>query len=247
MKMRDAVKRWTDDPVVTPRMVTVAVVTVVALAFIVPLALVAVPYIEFFNDMAVQYKVKAQMAWKVVSGRGVPADFPPADGSLPQGVYPYPFPLKRVADPEASKKLEAELALTAQQALLAQGPGIAPPYRRPKPTMAGVLHGQKLFDTYCIVCHGKYAMGDGTVPQRGFPAPPSLLDRKERDFTDGRIFHVITTGQNNVMPSYAGALTPEDRWAVVSYVRALQAAFTAPPPVPPSVLPAAPPPIEVAP
>ena len=96
--------------------------------------------------------------------------------------------------------------------------------------MAGVERGQKLFNTYCIVCHGKYAMGDGTVPQRGFPAPPSLLDRKARDFVDGRIFHVITTGQNNVMPSYAGAIFPEDRWAVVSYVRALQAAFPPPPP-----------------
>ena len=232
MKMWDAVRRWIDAPVVTPRMVKIVVVAVVALAFVVPLALVAVPYMEFFNDMAVQYKVKAQMAWKVVDGQAIPADFPPVDGTLPQGVYPYPFPVRRVADPEASKKLETENAVTAQVALEAQGPDIAPPYRRPKPTMAGVQRGQKLFNTVCIVCHGKYALGDGTVPQRGFPAPPSLLDRKERDFTDGRIFHVITTGQNNVMPPYAGVLTPEDRWAVVSYVRALQAAFPAPPAVP---------------
>lgn len=250
MKTWDAIRSWIDHPVVTPGMIKIVVVSVGALAIVVPLALVAVPYIEFFNDMAVQYKVKAQMAWKVVGGIASPADFPPVDGTLPQGVHPYPFPVRRVADPEASKRLEAENAVAAEQALEAQGPGIAPPYRRPKPTLADVQRGQKMFNTHCIVCHGKYGLGDGLVPQRGFPAPPSLLDRKQRGFTDGRIFHVITTGQNNVMPSYAGALTPQDRWAVVIYVRALQAAFPAPPPEPPAppAEPAANPPVkEVAP
>ena len=34
-------------------------------------------------------------------------------------------------------------------------------------------------------------------------------------------FHVITVGQN-LMPAYASQILPEDRWAVIDYVRALE-------------------------
>jgi len=40
---------------------------------------------------------------------------------------------------------------------------------------------------------------------------------------DGEIFNTITNGKNTMM-SYADKLSPEDRWAVVTYVRALQRA-----------------------
>jgi mono/diheme cytochrome c family protein len=40
---------------------------------------------------------------------------------------------------------------------------------------------------------------------------------------DGEIFNTITVGKNTMMP-YADKLVPEDRWAVVAYVRALQRA-----------------------
>lgn len=86
--------------------------------------------------------------------------------------------------------------------------------------------GQKLFNVYCIVCHGKYGEGDGVVaslqgwPRPLYPRPPSLQSDKVRDYKDGQIFHVITMGQN-LMPSYAEKLNPEERWAVVHYIRAL--------------------------
>jgi mono/diheme cytochrome c family protein len=53
--------------------------------------------------------------------------------------------------------------------------------------------------------------------------PPSLLSEKVRAWPDSRIFHIITRGQN-LMPSYASQILPEDRWAAVHYVRALQRA-----------------------
>ena len=81
------------------------------------------------------------------------------------------------------------------------------------------------FNTFCIVCHGPRAEGNGSIVGPGlFPAPPSLHSEAARGFKDGRIFHVITRGQNK-MPSYAGDLTPEERWSVVHYVRALQKAL----------------------
>jgi mono/diheme cytochrome c family protein len=88
-----------------------------------------------------------------------------------------------------------------------------------------IQNGQKLFNVYCIVCHGQYGEGDGTVVATKwdrplYPRPPSLQSEKIRDYKDGQIFHVITMGQN-LMPSYAEKLNEEERWSVIHYVRAL--------------------------
>jgi len=81
--------------------------------------------------------------------------------------------------------------------------------------------GEVVFRNYCQVCHGPAGKGDGTVAQRGFPTPPSLLAPKARGLTDGQIFHIITFGQNN-MPSYASPVDVDDRWRAVLFVRSLQ-------------------------
>jgi mono/diheme cytochrome c family protein len=47
-----------------------------------------------------------------------------------------------------------------------------------------------------------------------------------RNWPDGSIYHVITEGQN-IMPSYAGQVRKDDRWAIVHYIRALQRAHFA--------------------
>ena len=83
--------------------------------------------------------------------------------------------------------------------------------------------GQKTFNTFCSPCHGNYAKGDSRL--RGlFPNPPTLHSKKVREWPDGRIYHVITFGQN-VMPSYAKQVSRDERWAVINYIRSLQRAF----------------------
>jgi mono/diheme cytochrome c family protein len=76
--------------------------------------------------------------------------------------------------------------------------------------------------TYCVVCHGPKGDGQGYIVPK-FPMPPSLYSPKVTNWPDGRIYHVITHGQN-LMPSYASQILPEDRWAVIHYVRALERA-----------------------
>jgi mono/diheme cytochrome c family protein len=90
--------------------------------------------------------------------------------------------------------------------------------------------GAAVFAIYCETCHGPAGKGDGVVAQRGFPAPPSLLAPRALALPDGRIFHIITYGQNN-MPSYASQIDRDDRWKAVLYVRSLQfgSAAAAPP------------------
>jgi mono/diheme cytochrome c family protein len=86
--------------------------------------------------------------------------------------------------------------------------------------------GRKHYTTFCQPCHGPRAAARMTLTKR-YPAPPSLHSKKVRDDCDGRIYHVITVGQN-AMPSYASQISRADRWAIINYVRVLQRSQNAP-------------------
>lgn len=85
-----------------------------------------------------------------------------------------------------------------------------------------VDRGQDRFNIYCIVCHGPLGNGDGMVVRRGFSKPPTYHDDRLRNAPVGHFFDVISNGWGK-MNSYADKLTVADRWAVVAYIRALQA------------------------
>lgn len=88
-------------------------------------------------------------------------------------------------------------------------------------TVAGVQRGQERFNIFCSPCHGRLGNGDGMVVRRGFRQPPSFHSDRLREAPVGHFFDVMTNGFG-AMPNYADKLTPEDRWAVAAYIRALQ-------------------------
>lgn len=88
-------------------------------------------------------------------------------------------------------------------------------------TRSMLQQGQNQFNIFCAPCHGNAGYGDGTIVQRGFRQPPSLHDQRLRDVEDGYIYDVIGNGFGT-MYGYGSRIRPEDRWAVVAYVRALQ-------------------------
>jgi mono/diheme cytochrome c family protein len=94
----------------------------------------------------------------------------------------------------------------------------------PPLTRALVERGRDRFDRYCATCHGFAADGSSQVAENMVVRPPpSLVAPPVPNMTDLRIFNVITDGYG-LMPAYADALVPADRWAIVHYVRALQRA-----------------------
>lgn len=97
----------------------------------------------------------------------------------------------------------------------------------PRITAALLQRGQERFDIYCLPCHSPLGDGDGPVARRGFPHPPSFHEQRLRDAPDRHFFDVITHG-HGVMYSYADRVTPQDRWAIVAYIRALQLSQAAP-------------------
>ena len=130
---------------------------------------------------------------------GVTLQVPPA-GTIPRGS----LPLHYGTTPEEAQRAGQEL-------------------RNPFSTeeVEAVTRGELVYTTYCQICHGASGIGDGTVAQRGFPTPASLLAPNARQITDGRIFHIITYGQGN-MPSHGSQIGAEDRWRVALWVRQLQ-------------------------
>jgi mono/diheme cytochrome c family protein len=84
-----------------------------------------------------------------------------------------------------------------------------------------IEHGEKIFATFCVPCHGTGGLGDGVITKKGFPPPPSLMADKALQLKDGHMFHIVTYGQNN-MPPLAGQVQRNDRWRVILYLRSLQ-------------------------
>jgi mono/diheme cytochrome c family protein len=88
-----------------------------------------------------------------------------------------------------------------------------------------LLRGQERFRIYCSVCHGRLGDGGGMIVQRGLTPPPSFHIDRLRQVSDGHIYNVISNGYGQMF-SYNDRVGPEDRWMIVAYIRALQAATT---------------------
>jgi mono/diheme cytochrome c family protein len=74
---------------------------------------------------------------------------------------------------------------------------------------------------YCVVCHDPLGTGYGKIVERGYTRPPSYHIPRLREAPVGRLFAVVSEGYGS-MPSYAGQIPIEDRWAIIAYLRALQ-------------------------
>ena len=80
--------------------------------------------------------------------------------------------------------------------------------------------GKKMYTIYCISCHGKKGDGNGYLSQADkFAGIPNY---KDRDITEGSIYHVLIHGKN-LMGSHSSQLTYKERWQVVQYVEVLRA------------------------
>ena len=84
-----------------------------------------------------------------------------------------------------------------------------------------LTRGRERFAIYCINCHGMLGDGDSMIVSRGLKRPPSYHIDRLRQAPPGYVFGVITNGFG-VMYDLADRIKPEDRWAIVAYVRALQ-------------------------
>lgn len=94
----------------------------------------------------------------------------------------------------------------------------------PPVTRALLEHGRGSFETICATCHGVAGDGKSVVATKmSLRPPPSLHEDRFRALSRDQLFTIASDGYG-LMPGYAGVLSREDRWAVASYVQALQLA-----------------------
>ena len=156
----------------------------------------AKPNYQFFPNMyeAVSYETYSEH--DVFKG-GVEAQ-EPAKGSIKRGFVPYEIP----NTPEGYALAKATLKSPLDSTAINQD------------------KAKELYTVYCAICHGDKGDGKGNlVVKEKFLGVPSY---KDREITDGSIFHVVTYGLNS-MGSHANQLTQEERWVVADYVLKLKA------------------------
>ena len=156
----------------------------------------AKPNYQFFPNMheAVSYETYSEH--NVFKG-GVEAQVP-AKGSIKRGFVPYEIP----NTPEGYALAKATLKSPLDSLSINQD------------------KAKELYTVYCAICHGDAGDGKGNlVVKEKFLGVPSY---KDREITDGSIFHVITYGLNS-MGSHANQLSQEERWVVADYVLKLKA------------------------
>jgi mono/diheme cytochrome c family protein len=91
--------------------------------------------------------------------------------------------------------------------------------------------GRERYTIYCAVCHGQAGDGGGIVTQYSL-ITADLHQHRLVQAQDGYLFDVISNGFNATtnavgiayrrMPAYKSKISTKDRWAIVSYIRALQ-------------------------
>ncbi len=86
---------------------------------------------------------------------------------------------------------------------------------------AMLKRGQDRYNIYCVPCHDGAGTGMGTVIQRGMVLPPSFHEDRILSLPLGQIYDTITNGVRN-MKGYRAQIPVDDRWAITSYLRALQ-------------------------
>jgi mono/diheme cytochrome c family protein len=91
-----------------------------------------------------------------------------------------------------------------------------------KPTESSLAIGRAHFQTFCTPCHGAEAKGGVTGPvATKFIPPPDLTNADlHRQRTDGYWHSYIVVG-GAVMPGYGEALSSQEAWHIVNYLRSL--------------------------
>ncbi|OLB52476.1 MAG: hypothetical protein AUH99_05020 [Candidatus Rokubacteria bacterium 13_2_20CM_2_70_11] len=91
-----------------------------------------------------------------------------------------------------------------------------------KASEASVTIGRERFQTFCVPCHGPEAKGGttGPVATKFIPTPDLTNADLQKQRTDGYWHSYIVAG-GAVMPAYAEALSSEEAWHLVNFLRSV--------------------------
>jgi mono/diheme cytochrome c family protein len=187
-------------------------------------------------SLFVRLSILLSLASTVVACRGATSDQPPItplrnmhdqqryDPQAKSNFFPDGRTMRTPVTHTVSR--EEELSQQIGHGTLEDGTGYVMTIPGEVPTRLGgaqamLERGQNRYNIYCRSCHDGLGTGQGMVVKRGMLQPPSLHDERIRTMPDGQLFNTISNGIRN-MPAYGPTVPVDDRWAIVSYVRALE-------------------------
>lgn len=83
-----------------------------------------------------------------------------------------------------------------------------------------IEEGQTQYNAFCTPCHGYSGYGDGIVVAEGMQQPESFFTAELREQPVGYFYNIMAEPEDVVHE--VAPLLPEQRWALVAYIRALQ-------------------------
>lgn len=91
-----------------------------------------------------------------------------------------------------------------------------------RPTPESIAVGRARFTVYCVPCHGPEAKGGvtGPVAAKFIPTPDLTNAELQRQRTDG-YWHSYVVAGGAVMPAYGEALSSEEAWHIVNFLRSV--------------------------
>lgn len=87
-------------------------------------------------------------------------------------------------------------------------------------SVAVINAGKALYVSYCQHCHGAKGEGDGKVADK-YAGVANLQGDTYKAMSEAHVFQVITNGAGLMQP-HGSQISPEDRWKITKYVKALQ-------------------------
>ena len=131
----------------------------------------------------------------------------PVDGTIARGKSTYEVPNSEIGYQYSKDSVRSPLWAKASIDSIA------------KISEKDMSQGKYLYGIYCATCHGTTGDGQGDlVKNEKFLGVPSY---KDREITEGSIYHVIMYGRN-LMGSHSSQLNDKERWQVTHYVEQLR-------------------------
>lgn len=123
----------------------------------------------------------------------------PVEGTIARGWVPYEYENSNEGYDLAKAELKSPLAYNE----------------------ANLENGKKMYNIYCISCHGKKGDGNGYLVEREKLGGVPAYNDAARAITQGSIYHVLMHGKG-IMGSHSSQLTYKERWQIVQYVEKLK-------------------------
>jgi mono/diheme cytochrome c family protein len=121
----------------------------------------------------------------------------PVKGTIPRGFTPYAYENNAEGYIKAGESLKNPLDYSDDN----------------------IKQGESLYGMFCVQCHGKTGQGDGILVEREKFPPLPVKFNPGLDISEGKMFHSITYGKG-LMGSHSSQINKEERWQIISYIRA---------------------------